>query len=135
MIPAKGKGTPNYLQMPSDSLVASHLVLGPAQSVFDVFVALLHPPAQSVQPDHLFQTGWRKRWFAGRGLSWCGQVGDQVAGRQVGQRLRVGRGHEGALRLVWSIRPGQELHRPPLLGAAIAAASRDPHPLSWVLGI
>src|SRR5436309_10566338 len=48
MIPAKGERTPDQLPVTPDSLVASHLVLGPAQGVFDVFVALLHPHAQPV---------------------------------------------------------------------------------------
>ena len=54
MIPTKGEGTPDESPVPPDGLVTSHLVLGPAQCMFDVFVALLHPHAQPVQPDHLF---------------------------------------------------------------------------------
>ena len=43
MIPAKGERTPDQLPMPANGLVASHLVLRPAQGMFDVFVALFHP--------------------------------------------------------------------------------------------
>ena len=58
MIPAKGEATPGTeLPMPLDGLVAYHLVLGPAKSMFDVFIALLHPHAQPIQADHLFQAG------------------------------------------------------------------------------
>src|SRR5207247_9955896 len=53
MIPAKGEGAAHELPMPSDGFVATHLVLGPTQGMFDVFVAPLHPHAQSVQSDHL----------------------------------------------------------------------------------
>jgi len=62
MIPAKGEGAADELPMPSDGLIAAHLVLGPPQSMFDLFVALLDPHAQSVESDPLFQTGWREGW-------------------------------------------------------------------------
>src|SRR5215469_11169467 len=45
MIPTEREGAPHQLPMPSHGLVASDLILRPAQGVFDVFVALLDPHA------------------------------------------------------------------------------------------
>src|SRR5258708_33436465 len=68
MVPTEREGAAHQLPVPPDGLVASPLVLGPAEGVFDVFVALLHPHAQPVQTDHLFQAGCRPRWFASKSL-------------------------------------------------------------------
>src|SRR5689334_337396 len=43
MVPAKREGTAYELPMPSNCFVAAHLVLGPAQRMFDLFVARLDP--------------------------------------------------------------------------------------------
>ncbi len=134
MIPAKRERTADELPVPPDGLVASHLVLGPAECMFDMFVALLDPHAQPVQPDHLFQAGWRERRFASRALGWRRQVGHQVPGGEVGQRLWIGGGHDGPFRLVWPIRPGHDLQDPPVLRVAITKGSRDPLPLARLLG-
>src|SRR5438093_13315387 len=95
MIPAKGEGAADELPMPSDGLVAAHLVLGPPQSMFDLFVALLVPHAQSVESDHLFQTGWREWWVVPSACACGRQVGDQVPGGDVGQCLEFVGGHAG----------------------------------------
>src|SRR6266704_1081334 len=84
MIPAKGESTTDQLPMSSDGLVTSHLILRPAQRMFDVFVALLDPDAQTIQSDHLFQIGWRKRQLGSRAFCWGRQVGDQVPGGKIG---------------------------------------------------
>ena len=60
-IPAKGEGAAHELPMPSDRFVATHLVLGPAERMFDLFVTLLDPHPQSVESAHLFQASW-KEW-------------------------------------------------------------------------
>jgi hypothetical protein len=70
MIPAEGEGATDQLPMAPDGLVAAHLVLRPAERMFDVFVALLDPGAQPVGPDHLFQTGWREWGFASHAFGW-----------------------------------------------------------------
>src|SRR5260370_20168594 len=70
MIPAKGEGATDQLPMSPDGLVTAHLVLRPAERVFDLFVALLDPGAQPVEPADLFQTGWREWRFASRALAW-----------------------------------------------------------------
>src|SRR6266849_927856 len=134
MIPAKGERTPDQLPVPPDGFVAPDLILGPAQSVFDVFVALLDPHAQPVQPYHLFQAGCRERRVGSRALGWRRQVGDQVPGGEVGQGLWVSGGYYRPFRLVWPIRPGHDLQHPPLLGAPIAEGPGDWYPLAGVLG-
>src|SRR5262249_9211062 len=70
MIPAEGKSATDQLPMPPDGLVTAHLVLRPAQRMFDVFVALLDPGAQPVEPDHLFRAGWREWGVAFHGSGW-----------------------------------------------------------------
>src|SRR5713226_8993443 len=134
MIPAKGERTPDQLPVPPDGLVASYLILGPAECVFDLLVALLHPHAQPVQADHLCQVGWRERQFGCRALGWRRQVSHQIPGRDVWHRKRIGGGHNGPFRLVWPIRPGHDLHGPPVLRAAIAKCPGDAYPLAWLLG-
>jgi len=57
VVPAKGESTTHQLPMPPDSSIASYLILGPPQSVFDLFVALFNPHSQPIQPDHFSQTG------------------------------------------------------------------------------
>src|SRR5438034_10944692 len=120
MIPAKGEGAAHQLPMPPDRLIAAHLVLGPAKRMLHVFVTLLDPHAHPVEPDHLFQAGWRERWGAFPACAWGRQVGHQIPGREVGQRLGISRGYHGAFLLVGSIWPSHDLHHPPALGAAIA---------------
>ena len=134
MIPAKGEGAAHELPMPSDGFVASHLILRPPQGMLDVFVALLDPHAQARQPDHLFQAGWKERRFPFQAFCWERQVGHQIPGGEVGQALGIGAGHDGPLLLVRPIRPGYDLHGPPILRAPIAKHSRDPHPLARLLG-
>jgi hypothetical protein len=70
VIPAKGERAPDELPVPPDRFVTPHLVLGPAQGMFDLLVTLLDPHPQPVQSDHLFQTGsseegWRRWELAG----------------------------------------------------------------------
>ncbi len=43
VIPAKGEGAAHQLPVASDGLITAHLILRPAQDMFDVFVALLDP--------------------------------------------------------------------------------------------
>src|SRR5512135_753774 len=61
VIPTKRESATDQLPVPPDGLVASHLILGPAQSVFDLLVALLDPLAQPIGPDHFLQAGWREQ--------------------------------------------------------------------------
>src|SRR5260370_10294482 len=134
MTPAKREGPPDELPVPPDGLVASHLVMGPPQVMFDLFVTLLNPDAEAVHPDHLFQASWRERRFGSKALRWRGQVGHQVPGGGVGQRLWIGGGHDGAFLLGWPIGPSHDLHGPPVLRAAIAKRPGDAHPGAWPLG-
>src|SRR5260370_36180956 len=80
MIPAKGEGATDQLPMSPDGLVTAHLVLRPAERVFDLFVALLDPGAQPVEPADLFQTGWREWRFAFPPLPSGGSVGCPCTG-------------------------------------------------------
>jgi hypothetical protein len=96
--------------------------------------ALLDPHAKPIQPDHLLQAGCSERRFGSRALGWRREVGHQVPGGEVGQRLRIGGGHDSPFRLVWSIRPGHDLYNPPVLRAARAYGSREPSPPAWLLG-
>jgi hypothetical protein len=57
VVPAKGEGTAHQLPMPPDSLIISDLILGPSQSMFDLFVTLFNPHSQPIQPDHFSQAG------------------------------------------------------------------------------
>src|SRR5258708_8720979 len=54
MIPTEREGAAHQLPLPPDGLVASHLVLGPAEDVFDLFVALLPPHPHPPQTHPLF---------------------------------------------------------------------------------
>lgn len=50
--------------MPSYRGVTAHLILRPAEGVFDVLVALLDPRAPAVKPDDLFQAGGNGEAFS-----------------------------------------------------------------------
>lgn len=89
MIPAERERAADELPMSSDSLVSAYLVLRPAQSMFDLFVALLDPHAQSIKPDDLFEAGWGKQLFAFHMVRWRGQIGHEIPGREVGQRHKA----------------------------------------------
>src|SRR5258706_3312572 len=133
MIPAEGEGAAHELPMPPDGLVAAHLVLRPAERMFDVFVALLDPGAQPVEPDHLFQTGWREWRFASHAFGWGRDVCDQIPGGEIGQRLWVGGGYHSAFLLLWPIRPSHDLYRPPILRTTITKRPGVPDPLTRLL--
>src|SRR5690349_11972662 len=60
MIPTKGEGATDQLPMSPDRFVTPNLILRPAQSVFDLLVALLDPLAQPIEPDHFFQASRRE---------------------------------------------------------------------------
>src|SRR5262247_747977 len=59
LLPAEAEGTTDQLPMPSDGSVAAHLIVRPAQDMLDLLVALFDPHPQTIQPDNLFQRGWR----------------------------------------------------------------------------
>lgn len=74
MIPAKGEGAADQLPMPSDGLVTSHLLLRPAQGMFDVDVGSARPTCAdqttgSPLPDWLEETAAR---FQGVALGQAG---------------------------------------------------------------
>src|SRR5260370_22072479 len=133
MIPAKGEGATDQLPMSPDGLVTAHLVLRPAERVFDLFVALLDPGAQPVEPADLFQTGWREWRFASRAFAWGWHVGDQVPGGKIGQRLWVGGGYHSAFPLFWPIGASHDLYRPPLLRTAITKHPGERYPPARLL--
>ncbi len=94
--PAEGKRAQDQGPVPADGAVAADLEVGPAQFVFDLLVALLHPVAQPVQAHHLSEIGGRKRrlrcpWPAG-----SGQVRRQIPSGEGWQRGRVGGRHHQA---------------------------------------
>ena len=85
MIPAKGEGAAHQLPMPSDRLIAAYLILRPAQGMFDLFVALLNPRTQPVEPHELFHAGWWEWGWVFHVVRWGRQIRDQVPGRQSGK--------------------------------------------------
>ena len=68
-----------------------------------------------------------------RVCAWGREVRHQISGGEVGQRLLIGGGHNGAFLLVRSIRPRHDLHRPPVLAAPITKGPGDVHPLARLL--
>lgn len=100
VVPTEGESATDQLPMPSNCLVAPDLILGPAQSVFDLLVALLRPLAQPREPDHFFQEGWRKRQWRHRMLDGSRQIRHEIPGDQIGQRLWISRGNGSPLRFV-----------------------------------
>src|SRR5258708_18385059 len=131
MIPAKRERTPDSLPVPPDGLVASHLVLGPPQGMFDLFVALLNPHAQPVHPDHLFQASWRERRFGSKALRWRGQGGHQVPGGGVGPRLWIGGGPDAAFFPCRPLGAHHHLPRPPIPRAAHPTTPGVSPPRAW----
>src|SRR5260370_31205339 len=128
MIPAKGERATDRLPMSADGLVTAHLVLRPAERVFDLFVALLDPGAQPVEPADLFQTGWREWRFASRALAWGWPVGDQVPSGKIRQRLWVGGGYHSAFPLFLPIRASHRLYPPPLPPTSLTAHPAQKYP-------
>src|SRR5579859_6746627 len=53
LIPAEGEGAAEQVPVAPDGLIASHLVVAPAQRPFGLLVALLHPVPQSVESHNL----------------------------------------------------------------------------------
>src|SRR5216684_7486811 len=96
---------------------------------------LLHPHAQPVQPDHLFQVRRSHLVFGHRARCWSREVGYQRPGGEIGQGLRIGRCHHSPFCLVWPIGPCYDLQCPPVLCAAISKRPGDEYPLARLLSI
>src|ERR1019366_448370 len=95
--PAEAEGAVDQGLVAADGGVGADLEVGPAQLVLDLFVALLDPVPDAVDPGDLGQV--RRRVNAG-GLAraaWPGQVGGQVPGGLVRQGARVRRPRAGCL--------------------------------------
>ncbi len=58
--PTEGKGAADQLPVAPDGKIGPHLVLGPAQGLFDLFVALFDPDTQAIEPDDFHQIGSRQ---------------------------------------------------------------------------
>src|SRR6266516_282540 len=133
VIPTKRESATDQLPVPPDGVIISHLILGPAQSVFDLLVALLDPLAQPIEPDHFFQAGWRERQWRDRMLGGSWQICHQIPGGLIRQRLWIGGGDDGPFGLVWSIWSSRDFQHPPLLGTARTPGSDDLSPLPRLL--
>src|SRR4029453_4321236 len=93
------------------------LEVGPAQLVFDLLVALLHPVAQPIQTHEFGQVGRWERWTR-LSAAGAGEVGNQIPG---GQPRHPGRGggrpHPPGAPIRPPARRGQpRVSRPPGLG-------------------
>src|SRR6266699_5386310 len=102
--------------------------------MFDLLVTLLHPHAQPIQSDYLFQVRRGERWWGDWTRGRSRQVRHQIPGGEIGQGLWIGCGHHSSFRLVWPTGAGHNLHRPPLLSTAITEGSGDRYPFTRVLG-
>ncbi len=128
--PAKGEGATHQLPVAADGVVGAHLILGPAQALLDLLVALLDPGAQAVQARDLGQVRRRQRALlrTKRARGW--QVGRQIPGCLLGQLHRVG-GHDyQALRTLRSVHPADDFEHPPRLTVSVSEFSYDLAPLA-----
>src|SRR5206468_9753275 len=109
VISTKREGAADQLEVASDGLITSHLILGPAQCMFDLLVTLLHPHAQPVESDHLFQLRRGERGWGGWRGGGSRQVRHEIPSREIRQGLRISGGHHRSFHLVWSVRSGHDL--------------------------
>lgn len=58
--------------MPPDGEVGADLILGPAQGLFHLFIALLDPHTEPVEPDHFGDGRWRMRMLCAS--TWRGEI-------------------------------------------------------------
>src|SRR4051794_18769366 len=87
--PAKGKGTADEVPMPLDRRVRPHLKVGPAEFAFHLFVPLLDPQPQAIEPDDFRQVGWGEWERRGAWRARARQIRQQIPGAQRRQGARV----------------------------------------------
>lgn len=115
--------------------VTPDLIRRPSQGLLRLCVMLLDPQAQSIQPEHFRQAGWRKERLDSRRLRGRGQIGDQVPGGEIWQCVRISGHSHGSFCLLWPRGSGHNLQRPPVPGATIAQGSGDHNPRAGMLNI
>jgi hypothetical protein len=92
-VPAEAEGAVDQGLVAADRGAGADLEVGPAQLVFDLFVALLDPVPDPVHPHHLGQARGRVRAAS---LAWAAGEGRLVTRYQVALGGRVGGGHHQA---------------------------------------
>lgn len=119
--PAERERTTHQLPVVPHGQVASHLVVGRPQGVLYLFVALLYPATQCVEPAHFCQV--RRPWLSVSGLAFpfgARQVGEQVERGEIRQRGGIGSGDHQTLAPPCSEGPALGLEGPPSLGVPVA---------------
>ena len=106
--------------------IRPHLKVGPAEFAFHLFVPLLDPQPQAIQPDDFRQVGWGERGRRGAGGARPQQIRQQIPGAQRRQGSRIGGGVV--------LTPGVEVGEDAFVAAG-AVVTRDVPPRAVVMGV
>ena len=121
--------------MAADGSVGADLEVGPAEFVLDLFVALLDPVPQPVDPHDLGEVGGQVgRVGDARGVG-SGQTGGQIPGCLRRQGGRVGGGHDQADVPVRAPPAEPGFSGPPGGSVPVAEGALDACPVPGVVGV
>src|SRR5262245_59040340 len=116
------------MPMPSDGQVGTHLILRPAESLLDLFIALLDPHTEPVEADD-FGHGRGRMWTLG-GSPWRGKIRHEVPRRRFRHGRRVRTGNHQTLRFLSAIRAAFGFQRPPAFRMPIAKSPQERLPVA-----
>jgi len=134
-VPAERERAVDQGLVAADRGRGADLEVGPAQFVLDLFVALLDPVPDPVEPHDLGQISRLVQPIGGVvGAVGAGQVGGQVSGAFVGQDLRVGGGDDQAGVSVGSPPAELGVGGPPGLGVPVTEPAHDRLPAAGIVG-
>lgn len=134
-VPTEGERAGNQGLVAAYGGVGADLEVGPSEFVLDLFVALLDPVSNAVDPDDFVQVSGGFGTVGLAGAAGAGQVGGQVPGGLRGQRSRIGGGHDQADVPVGPPEAEGGVGGPPGLGAPVAEGPLDLGPVSGILGV